>query len=139
MFVVCVFGNKYLGGKYMKIAVTYNEGKIFNHFGNCENFKFYNVVDGKVVSVELINIEPKGQKYGAEFLAGQDITHLICGGLGSEARETLDSLNIEYFPKVKVDADVAVENFIKGELDYSLDRGCCGKSTKDGCGCSCKK
>ena len=37
----------------MKIAVTYENGQVFQHFGHCENFKLYEVEDGKVVSSEL--------------------------------------------------------------------------------------
>lgn len=124
----------------MKIAVTYNEGKIFNHFGHCENFKFYNIVDNQVASVELINLNPKGQHEVAKFLGEHDITHVICGGLGTEARATLDELGISYFPKVKLDADEAVAAFLAGNLEFSLERGCCGSKGADhSCGCGCKK
>ena len=32
----------------MKIAVTYENGQIFQHFGHTEQFKIYNAEDGKV-------------------------------------------------------------------------------------------
>ena len=38
----------------MKIAVTYDNGNIFQHFGKTENFKVYEVEDNKVVSSEVI-------------------------------------------------------------------------------------
>ena len=33
----------------MKIAVTYDNGMVFQHFGHTENFKLYDVQDGKVI------------------------------------------------------------------------------------------
>lgn len=115
----------------MKIAVTYENGNIFRHFGNCENFKFYNIEDNKVISTDIINIEPKGQKAVAEFLASQGVTHLICGGLGSEARASLEESKIAYYPKVKALPDEAVELFIAGNLEFDLVQGCCGGGKKD--------
>ena len=38
----------------MKIAVTYDNGNVFQHFGKTENFKVYEVEDNKVVSSEVI-------------------------------------------------------------------------------------
>ena len=38
----------------MKIAVTYDNGSVFQHFGKTESFKVYEVEDNKVVSSEVI-------------------------------------------------------------------------------------
>ena len=35
----------------MKIAVTYENGKVFQHFGKTETFKVYEVEEGKVISI----------------------------------------------------------------------------------------
>ena len=32
----------------MKIAVTYENGEVFQHFGHSEQFKLYEVQDGKI-------------------------------------------------------------------------------------------
>ena len=40
----------------MKIAVTYENGQIFQHFGHTEQFKIYTVEDGKIVSSEDVDI-----------------------------------------------------------------------------------
>ena len=34
----------------MKIAVTYEDGNVFQHFGHTEQFKIYTAEDGKIVS-----------------------------------------------------------------------------------------
>ena len=38
----------------MKIAVTYENGEIFQHFGHTAEFKIYEVADGKVVNAEVL-------------------------------------------------------------------------------------
>ena len=40
--------------KSMKIAVTYENGQIFQHFGHTEQFKVYDVEDGKIVSKTIL-------------------------------------------------------------------------------------
>ena len=32
----------------MKIAVTYENGQVFQHFGHCASFKFYDVENGEI-------------------------------------------------------------------------------------------
>ena len=37
----------------MKIAVTYDNGNVFQHFGHTEAFKVYDIEDSKIKSSEL--------------------------------------------------------------------------------------
>ena len=46
----------------MKIAVTYDNGNVFQHFGRTENFKVYEVEGGRVVSSEVMNSNGVGHK-----------------------------------------------------------------------------
>ena len=39
----------------MKIAVTYENGMIFQHFGHTEQFKIYEVAENAVVHAEVVN------------------------------------------------------------------------------------
>ena len=66
----------------MKIAVTYDNGNVFQHFGKTENFKVYEVEDDKVVSSEVIGSNGTGHGALAGLLAEQGINVLICGGIG---------------------------------------------------------
>lgn len=36
----------------MRIAVTYENGEIFQHFGHTQEFKVYDVEDNKIISSE---------------------------------------------------------------------------------------
>ena len=64
----------------MKIAVTYDNGEIFQHFGKTESFKVYEVEDNKVVSSEVIGSNGTGHGALAGLLAEQGVNVLICGG-----------------------------------------------------------
>ena len=41
------------GKNTMRIAVTYENGEIFQHFGHTEQFKLYDVSDGKIVGERI--------------------------------------------------------------------------------------
>ena len=134
----------------MRVAVTYDNGNVFQHFGHTEFFKVYEVEDGKVVSSEVIGSEGSGHGALAGLLAGKKIDALICGGLGGGAMTALTEAGIEVCSGVQGDADEAVEAYLKGELvsggvncdhhdhhhdeDHGCGEGGCGEG---GCGSSC--
>lgn len=108
----------------MKIAVTYGEGQVFQHFGHCEEFKVYTVNEGSVVGSEVINPTEGGHGALAGFLQANEITTLICGGIGGGARTALSELGITFYPGVQGDADAAVAALLKEELAYNPDTVC---------------
>ena len=79
----------------MKIAVTYDNGNVFQHFGKTENFKVYEVEDNKVVSSEVIGSNGTGHGALAGLLAEQGIDVLICGGIGGGAQTALAEAGIQ--------------------------------------------
>ena len=100
----------------MKIAVTYDNGNIFQHFGKTETFKVYEVEDNKVVSSEVIGSNGEGHGALAGLLAGQNVDVLICGGIGGGAQTALAEAGVELCSGAQGDADQAVEEYLKGEL-----------------------
>ena len=100
----------------MKIAVTYENGNIFQHFGRTECFKVYEVEDGKILSSEVISSNGIGHGALAGLLADRDIRTLICGGLGGGALNALTGAGIQVCAGASGDADAAVEAYLKGEL-----------------------
>ena len=100
----------------MKIAVTYDNGNIFQHFGKTEFFKVYEVNDNQVVSSEVISSNGSGHGALADLLAGQSIDVLICGGIGGGAQDALQAADIEVCSGAQGDTDQAVEAYLKGEL-----------------------
>lgn len=100
----------------MKIATTYENGNIFQHFGRTEYFKVYEVEDGAVVSSEVIGSDGIGHGALAGLLANHDIQVLICGGLGGGALNALTNAGIEVCAGASGNADEAVAAYLRGEL-----------------------
>ena len=108
----------------MKIAVTYENGQIFQHFGHTEQFKLYEVADGKVVHSMVMNTNGSGHGALAGFLRAFDVDVLICGGIGGGAQNALAQAGIKLFGGVSGDADQAVEAFLSATLVYNPNVKC---------------
>ena len=108
----------------MRIAVTYENGQIFQHFGHTAQFKVYNVEDGKIVSSQIMDTMGSGHGALAGLLSALKVDVLICGGIGGGAQNALAQAGIKLFGGVKGDADAAVESFIAGNLLYDPDAKC---------------
>ena len=130
----------------MKIAATYDNGNIFQHFGKTETFKVYEVEDNKVVSSEVISSNGTGHGALAGLLAEQGISVLICGGIGGGAQTALAEAGIEVCSGAQGNTDEAVEAYLKGELTsagttcdhhHHEEGHSCGDSCGDSCGSSC--
>lgn len=103
----------------MRVAVTYENGQIFQHFGHTQEFKVFEVEDDKVVSSEVISSDGQGHGALATLLGSKSIDVLICGGIGGGAFQALAEQGIEVCAGVSGDVDEAVEYFLKGELESS--------------------
>ena len=100
----------------MKIAVTYDNGNIFQHFGKTEFFKVYEVEDNKVISSEVIGSNGTGHGALAGLLAEQDVDVLVGGGSAGGAQAALEEAGVELCAGAQGDVDQAVEAYLKGEL-----------------------
>ena len=108
----------------MKIAVTYENGGIFQHFGHTEQFKIYEVQDNKIVSSQVVDTNESGHGALAGFLKEYQVDTLICGGIGGGAQNALASAGIKLYGGVSGDADAAVEALLKNELAYNPNVHC---------------
>ena len=100
----------------MRIAVTYENGQIFQHFGHTETFKVFEVEDGRIVSSELVGSNGSGHGALASLLNDRGIDVLICGGIGGGAQRALDERGIELCAGQSGDVDEAVAAYLRGEL-----------------------
>ncbi|MBQ3549220.1 MAG: FKBP-type peptidyl-prolyl cis-trans isomerase [Oscillospiraceae bacterium] len=124
----------------MKIAVTFENGQVFQHFGHTEQFKLYEVEDGKVVSSEIIDTNGSGHEALADFLAARGVSALVCGGIGDGAQAALSASGIEICSGAAGEADEAVAAFLRGELvsaGVNCDHHDHDHSEEGGCGGSC--
>ena len=108
----------------MKIAVTYEDGQVFQHFGHTAQFKVYEAKDGKILSSQVVYTNGSGHGALAGFLAAQGVDTLICGGIGGGAQAALAEANIRLLGGVQGSSDAAVEAFLSGSLQYNPDVKC---------------
>ena len=108
----------------MKIAVTYENGNIFQHFGHTAQFKVYEVENGQVEKSYVVDTNGSGHGELRGFLFGKGVEVLICGGIGGGARMSLANAGIKLFGGVSGDADEAVEAFLSGVLEFNPNPQC---------------
>lgn len=108
----------------MKLAITYENGQIFGHFGHTKAFKVYEIEDGVIVSSRIMPTLGQGHGALAGFLAGIGADALICGGIGGGAQEALAQAGIQLYGGVTGDADAAAKAFVDGTLAYDPDVRC---------------
>lgn len=133
----------------MKIAVTYENGEVFQHFGHTEQFKVYDVADGKVTGTQIVDTNGSGHGALAGLLSALEVDTLICGGIGAGAQNALAEAGIRLYGGVSGNTDKAVEELLAGNLVFNPDVHCdhhgnghhgdahhCGED-KHGCAGSC--
>ena len=108
----------------MRIAVTYENGMIYQHFGHTSEFKIYDAADGKVLSSEVVGTGGQGHGALAGVLKVLNADVLICGGIGGGARMALANAGIRLYGGVSGGADEAVEAFLAGRLDFNPNVRC---------------
>ena len=108
----------------MKIAVTYQNGEIFQHFGHTEQFKIYTVEDGKIISSEVVDTNGSGHGALAGLLSALGIDALICGGIGGGARMALAEAGIKLYGGVSGSPDAAVDALLVGTLGFDPNVKC---------------
>ena len=121
----------------MRIAVTYENGQIFQHFGHTEQFKIYDVQDGVVVKEEVVSTLGSGHGALAGFLNLNMVDTLICGGIGAGAQNALAQAGIKLFGGVSGNADAAVRELISGTLSFNPDVKCDHHGHEHGEGHTC--
>ena len=112
------------GSKIMRIAVTYENGQIFQHFGRTEKFKLYDIADGKIINEQVVSTNGAGHGALAGFLRNADVDVLICGGIGGGAQMAMQEAGITLYGGNAGDADEAVAAFLADTLVRNDDPTC---------------
>ncbi|MBR1752180.1 MAG: NifB/NifX family molybdenum-iron cluster-binding protein [Ruminococcus sp.] len=121
----------------MKIAITYENGQIFQHFGRTEMFKLYEIADGKIINEQLVGTNGAGHGALAGFLNNAQVDVLICGGIGGGAQTAIQAAGIELYAGNCGSADEAVTAFLSGALVKRTDPTCDHHGHEHGEGHSC--
>ncbi len=108
----------------MRIAVTYENGQVFQHFGHTERFKIYDIENGKVTVATTVNTNGSSHGALADILKKISVDTLICGGIGGGAKRALAEAGIKLYGGVSGDADKAVEQLLARKLKFDSDATC---------------
>ena len=130
----------------MRIAVCYEDGEVYQHFGHTEQFKLYDVEEGKIVGEQTVGTNGSGHGALAGFLKAAQADALICGGIGMGAQTALAEAGIKLYAGVSGSADAAAKALAEGTLAYDPDAKCdhhehhgeghdCGHHHGEGHGC----
>ena len=119
----------------------HDNGEIFQHFGHTEQFKLYDVQDGKIVNEQIVDTNGTGHGALAGFLQAVDADALICGGIGMGAQTALADAGVKLYAGVQGSADAAAQALAEGTLEYDPNANCdhhgegheCGHHTGQGC------
>ena len=120
----------------MRIAVAYENGEVFQHFGHSEHFKLYDVEDDKIIREQIVDTHGRGPGALAGFLQAARVDALICGGIGMGAQMALADAGIRLYAGVQGAADEAARALAAGTLAYDPDARCDhhGHHQDGGCG-----
>lgn len=121
------------GEHIMRIAVTYENGQIFQHFGHTEQFKVYDVENGQIIAEQIVDTNGQGHGALAGFLLNGKVDVLICGGIGGGAQNALANAGITLYGGVSGNADEAVKALIAGNLAYNPNIQCSHHGVSHSC------
>lgn len=117
----------------MTIAVAYDDGAVFQHFGRTEQFKLYKIDHGVITATALL---PCGEAHCgalAGLLADNGVDALLCGNIGAGAKDAVQRAGLMLFAGVCGDADEAAKAFAEGTLCFAPDT-LCAAHADGGCG-----
>jgi len=106
------------GRIFMRVAIPYDEGQVFQHFGRSERFKLYEMTDGAITSSEILEANGAGHGALVTLLRQEHVEVLICGGIGAGAQNALKEAGIRFYGGVQGSADEAAADFLADRLAY---------------------
>ena len=112
------------GESSMRIAIPYENGSVFQHFGHTKQFKLYDVDENRIVNEQLLDTNGSGHGALAGFLKAAQADVLICGGIGMGAQTALAEAGIRLYAGVQGPADEAAKALAEGTLAYDPNARC---------------
>ena len=106
-----------------KIAVPTRGNAVDDHFGHCEMYTVFTIVDDKTIESSEIVPSPQGcgcKSNIASVLKEMGVTTLLAGNMGDGALNVLNRNGIQVFRGCKGDVRQVTETYLKG---YILDSG----------------
>ncbi len=110
----------------MKIAVPFDNGQIFQHFGKSAYFKIYDTTSIFVLESEVVETAGMEHLHGslAEFFKEKGVQIIICGGIGEGAINALNAAGIQVLTGAQGEADETVKACLKNEIKLNTGSTC---------------
>lgn len=121
----------------MKIAVSYKDGEVFQHFGHSEQFKIYETDHNQILDSEIIEIEGHGHTVVCNALKEKGVNIVLCGGIGQGAKSLLSQYGIHSFGGVSGNCDEVVYQYLTGKLEFTTAVTCTKDKSAHTCGGHC--
>lgn len=122
------------GAHEVRIAVTYEDGNVFQHFGHASQFKLYDIENGRIVNAQVVPVNGQGHGALAGLLSAAKVDAVICGGIGGGAQNALREAGIALYGGVSGDADEAVQAYLAGNLAFEANVQCSRHEHEHSCG-----
>lgn len=100
----------------MKVALSTKNNMITNHFGHCDYFVVYEVVDNEIKGSSFIKNPPHQKGLLPKFLRENGVDVVIAGGIGKMAVDLLNQLGIECYLGVEGEASEVINKYLNGGL-----------------------
>lgn len=108
----------------MKIAIPYENGQVFQHFGHSAQFKLYTAEEGRITGAEVVSTDGQGHGALVGFLVRNGVNVLLCGGIGGGAQMALAQAGIRLCGGITGDADSAAAAYLAGTLVFDPNARC---------------
>lgn len=125
----------------MKVAVTYDNGKVFQHFGKTSQFLVADIEGEDVRNEQILSTNGSGHGALAVLLKQWNVDTLICGGIGQGAVNALNEQGVSIIRGIDMDARMALQAFAHHALADDPSILCTHHDHEEGHGCgshSCK-
>ena len=122
------------GRDTMRIAATYENGQVFQHFGRTPAFKIYDVENGTILDSRIIDTNGTGHGALGGFLKALEVDVLICGGIGGGAQMAMANAGIRLYAGASGDTDAAVQALLDGTLP-EISKATCDHHHEGGHSC----
>ena len=121
---ILINDNHRKGDTVMKIAVPYENGQVFQHFGHSAQFKIYDTENGKILSSEIVSTNGQGHGALVGFLVQNHVNVVLCGGIGAGAQTALAQAGIQLFGGISGNVDAVVSDYLAGHLVFDPNAHC---------------
>ena len=120
-----------------RIAVPYDEGNIFQHFGKSAAFKIYTIENNTVTGQEIVETGGITHEELGIWMLQHSVNAVLCGNIGPGAQGALAAAGIQVLAGINGGADEAVGLLLKGDLKTQNSANCTCRTGNGGCGGNC--